>query len=261
MAPDTTNYMEASGRTFVTSTVLSTLAHGAAFISLALVLEHTTSVGQDSALDIQLELIASDEVVNESSMSSRMSSQWMQHTERAETVVSESVPFQSEPRRLVNTETVVKPVNSTANGLTESDAIDEKILTAGNSDALISYVQGVTEDMAAENAEPAVSASQNTGLPQAVDHQLVALLHSHISEQKQYPYLARRQRREGVATVSFVLHPNGEIENTHLVSSSRTAILDRAALSAVENIEPFEAAHNYLETAETFNIDVVFELM
>lgn len=253
---DETYYMQVSNRPFAASTVLSTLVHGAVFLSLAFVLEHTTSVGQDMANEIQLELLASDVVVDESSMNN----QSMQDAERTEAVVSEVVPSQLRPLKQVNTE--VKPAaNSAVYPLTEPDAIDEQILTADNSDDVLSDVEGVAENMVTDKLAPATSATLNTVVAQAVDHQLVALLHSHISEHKQYPYLARRQRREGVATVSFVLYPNGAIENTHLVSSSRTAMLDRAALSAVEKIEPFEAAQNYLETAETFNIDVVFELM
>ena len=67
--------------------------------------------------------------------------------------------------------------------------------------------------------------------------------------------------REGVATVGFVLHPDGTIKNARLVSSSSTGMLDRAALSAVKRIEPFRAAQDYLDQAEEFKIDVVFNLL
>jgi protein TonB len=86
-------------------------------------------------------------------------------------------------------------------------------------------------------------------------------LHRHISDNKEYPYLARRQRREGIATIAFVLHPDGKIENTHLVTSSRAAALDRAALSAVKKIEPFTVAQDYLEHAEEFQVDIEFDLL
>ncbi len=90
---------------------------------------------------------------------------------------------------------------------------------------------------------------------------IVELLHSSISDKKEYPYIARRQRREGVATIGFVLHPNGTIENTHLVLSSNVSVLDRAALSAVKDIAPFKPAQQYLEQAEAFKVDVVFSLL
>ncbi|NNL06219.1 MAG: hypothetical protein HKO86_00735, partial [Gammaproteobacteria bacterium] len=36
---------------------------------------------------------------------------------------------------------------------------------------------------------------------------IIDLLHKKISEHKQYPYLAKRQRREGTARVEFMLYP------------------------------------------------------
>lgn len=90
---------------------------------------------------------------------------------------------------------------------------------------------------------------------------LVDILHRRISANKDYPYLARRQRREGIAKVSFVLQPSGEIQHASLVRSSDSASLDRAALSAVRGIEPVERAAEYIEQAEAFTIDVVFSLI
>lgn len=92
-------------------------------------------------------------------------------------------------------------------------------------------------------------------------HSILELLHSSISNNKKYPYLAQRQRREGITTVAFVLHPDGTIENTRLINSSQTGSLDRAALSAVKGIEPFIVAKEYLDQSEEFRIDVVFDLL
>lgn len=96
-----------------------------------------------------------------------------------------------------------------------------------------------------------------------VEHRqsIIELLHDSISKNREYPYLARRQRREGIATIGFLLHPDGSVENTHLVTSSRSGALDRAALSAVKRIEPFTQARDYLRQAEEFRIDVVFKLL
>ena len=89
---------------------------------------------------------------------------------------------------------------------------------------------------------------------------MLELLHDAISDHKRYPYLARRQRREGTAQIEFVLHPDGRIDNTALLESSRSQVLDRAALSAVADIAPFKPAEQYLSQAQTFRIDVVFRL-
>ncbi len=108
--------------------------------------------------------------------------------------------------------------------------------------------------------ESVASVAQSTSASQQ-QHTILELLHKRISDNKDYPYLARRQRREGIATVAFVLHPDGTIENAHLVTSSRAVSLDRAALSAVKHIEPFTVAQEYLEQPEEFQVDVEFHLL
>ncbi len=90
---------------------------------------------------------------------------------------------------------------------------------------------------------------------------IIELLHSRISEHKRYPYLARRQRREGVATVEFVLQPDGAILDPRLVRSSHTRALDNAALDAVKSIAPFGPASEYLEQPEAYRVDVVFSVL
>jgi len=232
--------MDISNRPFVTSTALSTLIHGAAFLSLILVMEQSTSLGEHAAKDIMLELIGSDVELAQS----------FQQESNPEQVLNESL----------DEEKISTRVPALQDKATEAVlAVEDRLLTSERSDEVVAD----TEKAAAVEAVSAVP--QSAAIPpvyvQAVDNQLIELLHARISDNKQYPYFAKRQRREGVATVSFVLHPNGDIENARLVNSSRTELLDRAALSAVEKIEPFEAAQDYLETAETFNIDVVFELL
>ena len=90
---------------------------------------------------------------------------------------------------------------------------------------------------------------------------IIELLHTKISKHKQYPYLARRQRREGVATVEFVLHPDGTVANPRLVHSSRTSSLDKAALDAVRRIEPFRPARDFIDQPEAYRVNVVFNVL
>lgn len=90
---------------------------------------------------------------------------------------------------------------------------------------------------------------------------IIELLHTQISAHKQYPYMAKRQRREGIARVEFVLSPDGSIDDTRLVRSSRVGMLDKAALEAVRGIEPFEPARDYLHQPEAFQVDVVFNIL
>jgi TonB family protein len=109
-----------------------------------------------------------------------------------------------------------------------------------------------------DTGEHAITASTHAS---AHDSSIVELLHTSISQHKQYPYLAIRQRRGGVARVAFVLHPDGAIDDARLIQSSRTRILDQAALDAVKRIEPFKVAQDYLEKPEAFQVDVVFNVM
>ena len=122
---------------------------------------------------------------------------------------------------------------------------------------------------ATEPASAVESRDDNTGSKainrstDAASHEIsiIELLHTKISEHKQYPYMAKRQRREGVARVEFVLHPDGSIDDARLVHSSRTLVLDKAALEAVQDIEPFIPAKDYLHQPEAFQVDVVFNMI
>ena len=118
----------------------------------------------------------------------------------------------------------------------------------------VSAVESSDDDTGREVIRRSTNAST-----QAVS--IIELLHTKISEHKQYPYLAKRQRREGIARVEFVLHPDGSIDDTRLVLSSRTRMLDKAALEAVRGIEPFIPAKDYLHQPEAFQVDVVFNMI
>jgi len=239
------SYIEASNRSFAASTILSTLVHGAVFLSLILVMQQSTSFGEGAAKEIMLELVASD-------------------VELVQSLQQESNPEQvlNEPMDEEKISTRVPAVQDKADEAIP--AIEDRLLTSEHSDQVVADTEkaAAVETVSAVPQSAAITPMNVEAVDApAVDDQFIKLLHSRISDKKQYPYFAKRQRREGVATVSFVLHPNGDIENTRLVNSSRTELLDRAALTAVKKIEPFEAAQDYLETAETFNIDVVFELL
>jgi len=117
-----------------------------------------------------------------------------------------------------------------------------------------------------ENNKPVVTESNSEALSvesshaSMQQHSILELLHTQISSSKKYPYIARRLRREGVATIAFVLYPDGKIENVHLLNSSHTQALDRAALSAVKQIEPFYIAGDYIKKSESFQVNVEFTL-
>lgn len=81
-----------------------------------------------------------------------------------------------------------------------------------------------------------------------------------INQSKRYPYRAKRQRRQGLVKLSFVMHPNGMITDIAVLESSQHKILDQAAQQAVNAISPFSRAQQYLSYKHQYNVDIDFRL-
>lgn len=90
--------------------------------------------------------------------------------------------------------------------------------------------------------------------------QFVSLLHQAIDKHKRYPYQAKRQRREGLVKLQFVVHPDGQVTNVSVVESSRFDALDNAARDAVNAISPFQLAENYINEQKIYDVDIAFRL-
>ena len=239
--------MDTATKPIITTTSLSFLLHVAAVAGALLVYQQVsredTAVGQ--GVDIQL-----------------ISSVLVSDHEEADVARKQEVTRQAPSENLMRAaekrfaEDILTSVNNTAAVVTsdpvEKQAVDKNIAEQQLDTRLDHSQTHETEGLA--YASQATSASQQ-------QHSILELLHRRISDNKEYPYLARRQRREGTATVAFVLHPDGRIENTHLVSSSHAVALDRAALTAVEQIEPFAVAKEYLQESKTFQVDIEFDLL
>ncbi len=232
--------MDSAIKPIAATTSLSLLIHGVAFAGLLLVYDQsvTRSEGVGKGVDIHLVssvAVADQQQVDVSSRQAKLEQE----------VAAESL-MRTVQKKLVETVlTTTARAQSIHHELpAEAKHVDENRLEQLPADAGDGHASIVR----------ATNASQQ-------QHAILELLHRSISDKKEYPYLARRQRREGVATVAFVLHPDGKIENAHLVSSSRAKVLDRAALTAVRHIEPFTAAREYLERSEAFQVDIAFELL
>ncbi len=87
---------------------------------------------------------------------------------------------------------------------------------------------------------------------------LLEVLHREIDRHKRYPYIAKRRRLDGVATIAFQLGPDGEIGNIKVLKSSGHGALDRAAGAAVARVSPVEEASSYVQAAHDFQVKVVF---
>jgi TonB family protein len=244
-----------------TTTSLSVLLH-MAVVATVLSVEDRTVVEQAVGDGISIELISSDEVADE--IETESAQQHQAETVKPSEIFSEAASQEnatdlSEVRheRLLlatDSETEVMTLDDHRLELQVLDVSEELEVT--KLDVRSSALQVV--DMEVDDAQALVNRSTDAS---QVQHSILELLHSRISNEKVYPYLARRQRREGTTTVAFVLYPDGRIEQAQLINSSHTAALDRAAISAVKDIEPFHAARDYLQHAQRFQVDVVFSLL
>lgn len=68
----------------------------------------------------------------------------------------------------------------------------------------------------------------------------LAALRRRIEEKKSYPAAARRRRIEGRSVVEFMIGADGTASGMRIIRSSRSPLLDQAALEAVERASPFE---------------------
>jgi len=221
--------MDTGFRSISFSTALSLLLHAA----LAVAIVQTGDVIQATGRGVEIELVSSS------------------------TVSHQLETEQAAPR------TATMPRQSRPSGQTDrkhQSRVGDSIETRRNTaeEQLASTPASEPESMNNDAGEKTVSRSTNTVMNSS---SIIELLHTKISEHKHYPYMARRQRREGVARVEFVLRPDGSIDDAHLVHSSRTRSLDNAAIKAVESIEPFIVAKDYLQQPEAFQVDVVFNVL
>ena len=233
--------MDATNKPITATTSLSVMLHCIVIAAAALVYEQVAVTGSG----IEIQLISSTQVADQQETEAPRKSS--SATADNDTEIDKKVRSSSVTDAVQkNDSQPVKPVEAIASS------------TAAKTDSATPHAEQSSLNPQDGNSTAHVARSTNA-LHQK--HSMIELLHARISETKEYPYIARRQRREGVATVGFVLHPDGSIENTHLVASSRASSLDRAALSAVHRIEPFKPAVTYLDKPEAFKVDVVFNLL
>ena len=211
------------------STAFSLLLHAV----FAVAIMQTQDVIQATGKGIEIELVSSSYI-----------SQQVETEQAANRAASMSQTLKPARQQEVNNE----------NTPTEYNEASRETATKQLAETSASALGSIEDD----SGEKTISRSTNAAMHNSA---IIELLHSKISEHKQYPYMARRQRREGIARVEFVLYPDGSIDEAHLVNSSRTRSLDNAAIKAVESIEPFLFAKDYLQQPEAFQVDVVFKVL
>ena len=103
------------------------------------------------------------------------------------------------------------------------------------------------------HAAPPPHPAETKAISGAILNKLIAMVYHDIAAHKTYPDMAQQLNQTGVATVSFMLHPNGNITGLTLVHSSGYEDLDQAALAAVTAAQPFPGIHAYLHQPRQFH--------
>jgi protein TonB len=112
---------------------------------------------------------------------------------------------------------------------------------------------------AGAGAEPieigAVRAAAQDAVPPGppLDERLLAI-RERIQAAIVYPTLARMRRLEGVAQVRFAIAADGRPQELAVAGSTGHAILDRAALAAVEAAAPLPWVYGLLEVPVRFEL-------
>jgi len=107
-----------------------------------------------------------------------------------------------------------------------------------------------------ESIEKFVQHSYSENKPAAPDYSSIFEgLYKRIMAYKIYPNAARRKGLEGIVLISLILDRNGNLLEVNIKQSSGHKVLDRAALSLVKKVVPYE--HN-LEKDITIEIPVKY---
>jgi len=94
----------------------------------------------------------------------------------------------------------------------------------------------------------------------STDHYL-EMVRIRIESHKDYPEIARRRRVEGRTTVRFTIRTDGRVSDVKVVKGTRSRVLNRAAVLAVEESSPFPKPPPDLFTGPiSLEVTLVFEL-
>ncbi len=168
-----------------------------------------------------------------------------------------------QPLRLSNQQArkVIKPPQQKRKTRSQSSAIKPflagKITDSPRQDSVSIKKQHVVMPLAHSQAGAVSSPSSISAAPSA---DLLRLIHQAISQQKKYPFRARRRGWQGRPVVSFELHPNGEILHLKLVAESDHNLLDQAAVKAVSKASPIAGVGQYLRQPLVMRLGVRFRL-
>jgi protein TonB len=112
-------------------------------------------------------------------------------------------------------------------------------------------------------APDAAPASDSTALAAVSTRSRLAhdYLTAQLARYFTYPALARRQGWEGHVLLALTIEPDGQLENLQVASSSGYAVLDAAALHALQRVGRLAAAADWLAgTTLDMRLPVIYRL-
>ena len=98
----------------------------------------------------------------------------------------------------------------------------------------------VDEQVAMIEPSPVTAPVIELGLIASLEAEYMAQLRRAIEANKKYPRRAQNARREGTVSVSFTIDRQGHITSVRVDQSSGTAILDQAAMQAIQKLGRFD---------------------
>ncbi len=138
--------------------------------------------------------------------------------------------------------TLLKPVEQPLSCSQEVEFLPESFRGSGN---LVEKIEGGRVESNPEADGNGIidksTQGQRDGLGAKLEAGYTAVVKSKIAAQKRYPEWARRKRHEGEVLVAFGIIRSGFVYGLRVEKSSGFLDLDRAAVEAVRDSEPFEA--------------------
>lgn len=105
-----------------------------------------------------------------------------------------------------------------------------------------------------KSTEPVHLIGDNSKTPQP----LIIILGKALTAKLLYPKAAIDLNIGGISVIGFVLHPDGQVTDVHLLKSSRAEVLDEAAVYAASHISPVRNVGPYVKEPMPIVFGIVF---
>ncbi len=225
----------------------SALCTGGIHVYLLLLLSaHSVPVTQtqDSPIAVMLKLSAEPEYTPNSQqnpvvgIAQDFSEPEIEQQENQPEDVSDSLTIPEQPDALlvVAKKEPVKAVRVQPKAVTPRKPVVEK--KQQNPGKQLPPAAASSSTLSGESHQVAAAANSDSIHNQQIKMNWRSRLQGHLLSFKRYPPSARKQRKQGVATVRFMVNHNGYVSSAQLINSSGTSTLDREALAIIQRAQP-----------------------